>query len=389
MIPIAMPMSARFNAGASLTPSPVAATTWLQRLDDHHFLGGADARKQYFGFVERDLQLRLGKPRELISGDHARPRGLHEADLARNGKPGLRVIAGDHDDLDAGGAAGTDRVRHLGPHRVFEPHQPGECQAALPLLARHVGGHRAERECEHAHAIVGKSRLRRAKTLAFLRRERNCASARFDRRAEWQYRFKRAFAIKYLPVRRCMQCGEPLAVAVERDFVAARIGGTRQQPRHVQQSDFHRVAQELRAAAGNDLAQRVAVPRDFEQAPLLDSVVRRDLRGVVTVFGIGKVQPLYPHAVLRQGAGFVGADHGRRAERLDRRQMADQRVAFRHALRAHRERQRHGGQQSFGHVGDDDADREYEVLPERQAQRQAERKKHAAEQHGDRRDQPA
>ena len=32
VMPIAMPMSARFSAGASLTPSPVIATMWPRRL---------------------------------------------------------------------------------------------------------------------------------------------------------------------------------------------------------------------------------------------------------------------------------------------------------------------------------------------------------------------
>ena len=52
VMPMAMPMSAFFSAGASFTPSPVIATTApvaLQRLDDAQLVLGVDAR------VDRDL----------------------------------------------------------------------------------------------------------------------------------------------------------------------------------------------------------------------------------------------------------------------------------------------------------------------------------------------
>ena len=52
VMPMAMPMSAVFSAGASLTPSPVIATIGaaaLQRVDDAQLVLGVDAR------VDRDL----------------------------------------------------------------------------------------------------------------------------------------------------------------------------------------------------------------------------------------------------------------------------------------------------------------------------------------------
>ena len=73
--------------------------------------------------------------------------------------------------------------------------------------------------------------------------------------------------------------------------------------------------------------------------------------------------------VLRERAGLVGANDRGAAERFDGGQMADQRVAFRHALRAHRERQRDGREQPLRHVRHDDADGENEVLPKRQPDR--------------------
>ncbi len=47
VMPMATPMSADFSAGASLTPSPVIATTCavgLQRVDDAQLVRGRDAR---------------------------------------------------------------------------------------------------------------------------------------------------------------------------------------------------------------------------------------------------------------------------------------------------------------------------------------------------------
>ena len=48
------------------------------------------------------------------------------ADLAGDRDPGARVVAGDHDDPDAGGMATRDRGRNRCAGWVFEPDQPGE-----------------------------------------------------------------------------------------------------------------------------------------------------------------------------------------------------------------------------------------------------------------------
>ena len=52
------------------------------------------------------------------------------------------------------------------------------------------------------------------------------------------------------------------------------------------------------------------------------AVLRSDLEAVA-----GHVEHRHGHAVLGQGAGLVRADDGDRAQRLDGRQLADQRVA--------------------------------------------------------------
>ena len=74
--PMAMPMSARFSAGASFTPSPVTATISplpLQGLNDPHLLVGADAGEEDFLGVEGELELRY--PTCPRVGRRSRPRG--------------------------------------------------------------------------------------------------------------------------------------------------------------------------------------------------------------------------------------------------------------------------------------------------------------------------
>ncbi len=62
------------------------------------------------------------------------------------------------------------------------------------------------------------------------------------------------------------------------------------------------------------------------------------------------------HEILRKRAGLIAADHGGAPEGFDRRQVFHERVALGHALHAHRQRQRHGGEQALGHIGDEKSD---------------------------------
>ena len=73
VMPIAMPMSARFSAGASLTPSPVIATTWpspLERVDEADLVLGRDARDDADA-VDRVERLVVAHRGELGAGDGA------------------------------------------------------------------------------------------------------------------------------------------------------------------------------------------------------------------------------------------------------------------------------------------------------------------------------
>ena len=75
---------------------------FLQRLDDEHFLLGGDAREDDLRRIQRQLQLRGGHAAHFIANDHHWLICLHQADFACNGARRVRVVAGDHDDADAG-----------------------------------------------------------------------------------------------------------------------------------------------------------------------------------------------------------------------------------------------------------------------------------------------
>ena len=79
------------------------------------------------------------------------------------------------------------------------------------------------------------------------------------------------------------------------------------------------------------------------------------------------------HPVLGQRAGLVGADHARRAERLDRAQALDHRAAAHQLAHADRERERDHRQQALGHVADEQPDREHDRVAKRRARRRTSR----------------
>eukprot|EP00976_Prorocentrum_cordatum_P096718 1190680-Prorocentrum_minimum.AAC.6 len=92
------------------------------------------------------------------------------------------------------------------------------------------------------------------------------------------------------------------------------------------------------------------------------------------------------HAVLGQGAGLVGGNHGGGAEGLDSLQVLDEHVLLVHALGGERQRHGHGGKQTLGHVGDNDTNHEHNVLDDVSAEGDADDEEGNAENDGDGRD---
>jgi len=99
--PIAIPMSAFFSAGASLTPSPVMATIWPSRLSTstRRTLCSGVTRGDHADIGDRLHRLVIGHRAELRPGDDL----ALDAKLAGDRGRGNRMITGDHADLDPGG----------------------------------------------------------------------------------------------------------------------------------------------------------------------------------------------------------------------------------------------------------------------------------------------
>ena len=118
--PMAMPMWAAFSAGASLTPSPVMATTSrfaFERVDDAQLLLGNHAGKDLH-VPDPPGQLLVRHPVELGPGDHRL--AVREPGLAGDALGGRGIVARDHHHADAGGLALGDRGGHGRPQRVLE-----------------------------------------------------------------------------------------------------------------------------------------------------------------------------------------------------------------------------------------------------------------------------
>jgi len=67
------------------------------------------------------------------------------------------------------------------------------------------------------------------------------------------------------------------------------------------------------------------------------------------------------HAVLCERSGLVRANARRRSEGLNGLEILDKHVLLGHALGSQGERDSHSGEETFGHVGDNDTDGEHKV----------------------------
>ena len=79
------------------------------------------------------------------------PRSLGEIELARDRQRGQWMVAGDHDDADAGPLGRGDGVLRLWPQRVDQRGQPEQAQPGELLL----GSRRDRPGGDRDHAIPG------------------------------------------------------------------------------------------------------------------------------------------------------------------------------------------------------------------------------------------
>ena len=155
---------------------------------------GSDARNDDFGRIKRQLQLCRRHFWQHIAQQHRRAGPAHQTDFAGNRQRRVRMVAGDHDDLDACGMAARHGGGHLGARRVFQPDQPAQNQRLLGW--RFVAGQGLVSQRQHPQALPGHGFLG-GEPLALggciecdhLTREQHLGTQR-------QHRFGRALAVK-------------------------------------------------------------------------------------------------------------------------------------------------------------------------------------------------
>jgi hypothetical protein len=327
-------------------------------------------------------QLQLGAGDRRLAGA--------DGQLRADGLGRLGMVAGDHLHADAGAMAVGHGAHRLLARRVGDAHQR---QHGVAL--RHVG------EGEYALGRLG-APGRQAQQAQAARRDVGghappgvdvdgplAARAEFDA-ADVEQLFRRTLdedPWRALVV--AVRGGHEAMLRLEGDRVAARprrFGMRLHQPGLVaqhQQRAFGRVAEH------RPLAFFLGQPRVVAQHPgtqrqrqcrmtvgIDDPLAGPELAlGRITGAADRHVQPgadhsLHRHLVARQRAGLVGADHRHRTQRFHGRQAAHDRLAFRHALHAQRQRDGHDRRQPFGNGRGGERDHHQEHVGRRMAAQQ-------------------
>ena len=282
------------------------------------------------------------------------------------------VVAGDDDDADAGLVASGDGGGDLCAGRVGHRDQAEEAEAAFCLLAdlRYGRGRLqpALGDGEDAQPLPGVAFGQLQELRAFCRAERALLSVAPDhRRAARQQRLRRALGVDPPVAVAVVDRGHELEHRIEVEVpqaLAVACGGVHGHAQ-VACGDEHR---QLGRIAGRVAARRrrvrVVARRHRVPEPAKDGCAL--LVGAGAFGGRVDVERLRRrpdrgdlHPVLGQGAGLVGADHVRRAERLDRAQALDHRAAAHQLADTDRERERDHRQQALRHVADEQPDREH------------------------------
>ena len=301
---------------------------------------------------------------QLIAGDRllavADPQHLPDAHCR------LRVIAGDHLHADPRLLAGVNRVNRFRARRIHHPGDAEEDQAVAQVIVRQflLAVRRLERRGDHPQPLT-----RIALHLTFPVRAvegfRTVTGLLLGAQGENDVR--RPGDQDLLFTANLVVGAHVLVLRVERDFVNQR-GRDR-----------------LKVGLRRQHLQR-ALGRPTGNAPQ-PALVLNQLTVVTQVDG---AQVLLQHGarlVHGQGAGFIRADHGHRAKRFHRRQLADDGPLARHCLHAQGEDDGDNRRQTFRYGGDRQADQGEQQLAHRDlAERQAENKQRGHHRQNNRKD---
>ena len=271
--------------------------------------------------VDRDVpehlfKFRVVHRRQLRAGDRALA-ALENAQLFRDRRRRVDVVAGNHDRADARAVAFFDRCPHLGAHGVDHADQTDKAELVFQRLWLGRGGHTvvgAQGGCQHAQRAVCHRLVCRENLGAHIFGHGQLVSVLDVARAAAQHLIRRALGVLYDPAARLMQGGHHLAHAVKRRFADAGKFGLQ---RGLFQPQLCRIGHQCRlgrlagdAAVGIQLRVGAERHRRGQQVLIFAEVIH------------------HGHFVLRQRAGFVRADDLRTAQRLHCSQAADDGVAL-------------------------------------------------------------
>ena len=337
-------MSARRSAGASLTPSPVIATTSpsARSASAMRSFASGETRAKMSSSGSRSTpssSASLSRPAARPSMTVGRSPTIPTRAGDRRG--GQAVVAGDDDDADARPMAA--RRRRRGPRRAAgPPSRParGSSGHARPRRASSgpasTGSRPSLGDREHAQAASRVSSVSRAIGGALVASERALAADRSSTVAQ----------------RSSTASGAPLACTVAPSWSMRRPSPSASAPGRSGRACRRGVARSARVDAAPSCARRRAVRqlgrvaarrargrRCVQVAPLQRAASARQTHGCSRVVDPPMVVPsssiacpapsrlgVTAHPVLGQRAGLVGADDGRRAERLDGAEALDHRA---------------------------------------------------------------
>ena len=382
--PIATPMSARRSAGASFTPSPVIATVWpwaRSASTTRSFVSGS-LRATMSSGLSAGARRRARAPQglDLGAGEHAGLSG-DDPDLARHRLRGQRVIAGDHDDPDAGPSRAGDGigdVRAQGgpgarPGRGRRD-RLGHVAVGLEALSRDALLGEAEHPQPGARVALERPPHRPARVVV----ERPLPGGAAHAAASLEQLERRTLDVEPAASRPARCQGSSCASDEGRSGTGAGGVARARTGRH---PDPHRGPRRpaaarfrsgpLRAPSRRlrDGRARCCSARRCARSPRrLASPSRGTAR--IELLAVGP-KPVHRHAALGERAGLVGADHVGRTEGLDRGQALDERPPPSHAPDADRQSKRDRRQQALGDVGHQQADGEYQRVREPEARRRA------------------
>ncbi len=326
-------------------------------------------------------------------------RGSRDPEHARDREPGALVVAGDDDGPHAGAPAGEHGLAHLRPRRVELAHdaeEHGSPAERLDTRLERGAGDDSDREQPQrarGHAVAGGADRCSRRGVEPRKFEHDLGGPLQGDEAPVR---TRVLGRHHPHPRVERELGAPLEAPPDRGRVDSALQSEREERGlgRVAESEPARLLarrHELRVVAedaGLDETRQRGV--GLEPLPRLVELSR----GGVTHAGdrdrAAARQPDlgHGHLVACERAGLVAADHGRRPERLDRREPPHDRAPGGHALDPDGERDRHGDREPLRNHGHDLAHGDRQDLGEREPPEDSQADDAGEEGHGSDEDRP-